>query len=324
MHGPLTTLIIPAYNESARLGDGMRRLRKAAGDGAIDLQRCELLFVDDGSTDDTAAVAAELSEDLPWARVLRQPENRGKGAAVRAGVRAARSSRLAFTDADFSIDPHHLPELFAALDHQPVAVGSRVSSGNVDYGSWLRTRAGRSFNQLVRLLSNIEMRDTQCGFKGARTAEAKVLFHLTTVDGFAFDVEFLSRARGLGWGVAEVPVSWQEVPGSHVDVARHSLTMLRDLARARLRGSSLPTLLGAALGKVSRVELADACAGSSLEAAPVLVEPEGGLVLLAALHSPAEASPALQRIVSALGTGLVRPVSGDEIKAAAAVEPALA
>ena len=324
MPGPETTLIIPAYNEGDRLEEGLGRLLEAAGDGAVDLERCELLFVDDGSSDDTAAVAESLARGLPSARLLRQPRNLGKGAAVRAGVRAARGRRLVFTDADVSIDPHQLPALLAALDEAPVAVGSRASAGHVDYGSWLRTRAGRSFNLLVRLLSNIELRDTQCGFKGARTAEAKILFHVTTIDGFAFDVELLSRARGLNWAVAEVPVSWLDVPGSHVDVARHSLAMLSELARARLRSSSLPVFLGLEAEGGARAELAAACEGSSLEAAPVLEGPDGGLILLAALHSPAEASPALQRVKTQLGAGQVRSVSGDEIRAARAIEPALA
>jgi hypothetical protein len=313
---PATTIIIPAYNESKRLGAGVGRLEAAAAEGRLDLLATEVLFVDDGSTDDTALVAQRLAEALPHAHVLRQPVNRGKGAAVRAGVRAARSAKLVFTDADLAIDPRQLPTLLAALDDAPVAVGTRAIGGHIDYGDWLRTRAGRSFNLLVRLLSQISMRDTQCGFKGARTAEAKLLFHYTTIDGFAFDVELLARAVGLGWTVREVPVSWRDVPGSHVDVARHSLTMLSDLVRARLRSGSLPGLLGLELEPGALEGVPDACRDSSLEAAPVLVAPDGAIVVLAALHSPAEASPALQRLRTVLGGGTVRPVGSVDVGAA--------
>jgi glycosyltransferase involved in cell wall biosynthesis len=324
VHRASTTIIIPAYNEADRLGAGVARLETAGAEGRIDLATTQVLFVDDGSTDDTATVAQQIADRLPMAAVLRQPSNRGKGAAVRAGVRAARSAKLVFTDADLAIDPRQLPSLLAALDEAPVAVGTRAIGGHIDYGDWLRTRAGRSFNLLVRLLSQISMRDTQCGFKGARTAEAKLLFHYTTIDGFAFDVELLARAVGLGWEVREVPVSWRDVPGSHVDVARHSLTMLADLVRARLRSRSLPRLLGLELEPGALEGVAEACRGGSLEAAPLLVRSDGAGVVLAALHSTAEASPALQHLRTVLGGGVVRAVDSSEVAAASQIRSTLA
>jgi len=318
------SLIIPAYNEAARLDAGFARLAAAAAEGRIDLSRTEVLYVDDGSTDETGAVATELVRRLDHGRVLTQPANRGKGAAVRAGVRAAHGRVVVFTDADLAIDPRQLPALLGALEGAPIAVGTRAIGGHIDYGTWLRTRAGRTFNLLVRSLSKISLRDTQCGFKAARVAEAKVLFHYTTIAGFAFDVEFLSRARGLGWACSEVPVSWRDVPGSHVDVARHSVTMLGDLARARLRSSSLPALLGIDLPEgISLAEVAAACQATSLEAAPILVDDDRTLTLLAALHEPAEASPALQRLRTALGEGRVRAVLSDEVRDASAMIAAL-
>lgn len=325
MPAPEMSLIIPAFNESSRLAEGVRRLEAAASEGRVDLATCEVLFVDDGSIDNTAEVAEEIAAGLPLARVVRQPENRGKGAAVRAGVRSARGRRILFTDADLAIDPRQIPALLAGLELAPVAVGSRVIGGHIEYGSWIRTRAGRSFNLLVRTLSNIELRDTQCGFKAARTAHAKVLFHHTTIDGFAFDVEFLSRARGLNWPVEEVPVSWRDVPGSHVDIARHSAVMLRDLAQARLRHRELPALLGLDVNPIlSLAEVGAACAGTSLEAAPVLEAADGKFTVLAALHSPAEASPALLGLRNRLGSGEVRKVIGTQLRAAKGLEAALA
>ena len=150
MPGPETTLIIPAYNEGDRLEEGLGRLLEAAGDGAVDLERCELLFVDDGSSDDTAAVAESLARGLPSARLLRQSRNLGKGAAVRAGVRAARGRQLVFTDADVSIDPHQLPALLAAL-HSPAEaspalqrVKTQLGAGQVRSVSGDEIRAARA------------------------------------------------------------------------------------------------------------------------------------------------------------------------------------
>jgi len=318
------SIIIPAFNESGRLVEGFDRVQRAAHEGRLDLARTQVIFVDDGSSDDTAQVAQDITADLPHGVVVRQSPNQGKGAAVRAGVKAATAPRIVFTDADLAIDPRQVPSLLDALDNSPLAVGTRAIGGHVDYGSWLRTRAGRSFNFLVRTLSNISLRDTQCGFKGARIGEAKVLFHFTTINGFAFDVEFLSRARGFGWNVAEVPVSWRDVPGSHVDVVRHSLTMLTDLTRARFRSASLPALLGMDLVEgIDPHAIADATAQTSLMAAPILQGNDGTVTLLAALHSAAEASPALLSLKQTLGSGVVRRVQPKEIAQARGLTCAL-
>ena len=300
MSVPTTTLIVPAFNEGARLAAGFARLERAASEGRIDFDDLLLLYVDDGSTDDTASVAAGLVAGLPHGEVIVQPHNRGKGAAVRAGVAATTTARLVFTDADMAIDPRQIPTLLAALDRAPVAVGSRTVQGHIDYGSWLRTRAGRTFNRIVRAVSAVELRDTQCGFKAMSTPHAKVLFALTGIDGFAFDVEVLSRARLLGWDVAEVPVSWSDIGGSHVRLAHDSAVMLRDLLAARLRSSHLATIPGMShVADDDPVALAELVRGTPLASAPVLIGPSGSLCLLTPL---ADASPArTDRLVEQLG-----------------------
>lgn len=297
---PRTTLIIPAYNEADRLAAGFARLERAADEGAIGLDELEVLVVDDGSTDGTAAVAGDLVGRLPSGRVIVQGANRGKGAAIRAGVAETRSERLIFTDADMAIDPRQAPALLAALDKAPIAIGSRAIKGHIDYGSWLRTRAGRAFNQIVRHLSAVELRDTQCGFKGLSTWHAKVLFHLTGIDGYAFDVEMLSRAAMLGWEVTEVPVSWSDVGGSHVRLARDSAAMLVELGQARLRSSHLPPFPSlSGLSSRSLETAAKLAHGGPLEATPVLLEPDGSATVLAALvpDGPAE----LSRVAAVVG-----------------------
>lgn len=310
---PTTTLIVPAYNEGDRLATGFARLQRAADEGRIDFDDLRLLYIDDGSTDDTAAVAASLVAGLPHGEVLVRGANRGKGAAVRAGVAATTTERLVFTDADMAIDPRQIPTLLAALAQAPIAVGSRTVQGHIDYGSWLRTRAGRTFNRIVRSVSSVELRDTQCGFKAMSTPHAKVLFSLTGIDGFAFDVEVLSRARLLDWAVAEVPVSWSDVGGSHVRLAADSITMLRDLLAARLRASHLATIPGVggiAIG--SRQSLAAIVRHTALEASPVLLAADGSLCLLAPLVS--DPGPMLAKIADEIG-GARRDVSVADLAA---------
>ena len=321
MAAPSTSLIIPAYNEGDRLAAGFRRLEVAAQEGRVDLDDLKVIYVDDGSRDSTAEVAASLAARLPHGRVLIQSENRGKGAAVRMGVAAADTPRLVFTDADMAIDPRQVPALLAALDHAPMAVGSRAVNGHIDYGSPLRTLAGRTFNQLVRALSDVELRDTQCGFKALSSPHAKILFHLTGIDGFAFDVEVLSRTRMLGWPVVEVPVSWSDVGGSHVRLARDSAEMLRDLASARFRSGhlpSVPALTGIAVDDFA--DIAAEAAGTSLAAAPVLIGPDDKVTVLAALVDGAQG--VLEDLRSRVG-GVVASVLPRDIGAAASISALL-
>ncbi len=232
---PPVTLVVPAYNESDRLEAGLERLRAAASSGAVDLHGIEVLVVDDGSRDDTARAAARLLADLPRSRVLSLPKNLGKGAAVRAGILAARGERIVFADADMAIDPAHLPELLGALDGADVAVGSRAVGGHVDYGRRVRTFAGRCFNRAVRLAGGVDLDDTQCGFKGFNRGPALLLAHLLTTNGYAFDVELLWLAKRLDLRVAVVPVRWVDVPGSTVRPLRDAARMLLDVLEARRR-----------------------------------------------------------------------------------------
>jgi glycosyltransferase involved in cell wall biosynthesis len=232
---PSLTLVVPTFNEAARLDDGMARLRDAEQHGAVDLSSTEVLFVDDGSTDDTLAAARRHAGELADARVISHPRNLGKGAAVRTGMLEARGSRVVFADADMAIDPAQLPGLLDALETAPIAVGSRAVHGHVDYGSRLRTEAGRAFNRAVRLIGGVDLDDTQCGFKGFRRGPALLLCQLQTTRGYAFDVELLWLATRLDLGVGVVPVSWLDVPGSSVRVLRDSSRMLLDLVTSRRR-----------------------------------------------------------------------------------------
>ena len=242
------SIVVPAYNESGRLAAGLDRFRDAVADGAVDLSTTEDIVVDDGSTDDTEAVATRLLDDLPHRNVVRLAINGGKGAAVRAGVAAARGAMTAFMDADMAIDPRAIPSLLERLGDSDVAIGSRaLPTSMVETTYAVRTMMGQAFNRLVTTGTGLRLRDTQCGFKGFRTPVARTLFHLAQIDGFAFDVELLLWARRLGLRIAEVPVQWKHVPGSTIHPLHDSFIMLSDVYRSRLGFVPSPSITSVAV-----------------------------------------------------------------------------
>ncbi|MHB1007285.1 MAG: dolichyl-phosphate beta-glucosyltransferase [Chloroflexota bacterium] len=242
---PLVSVVIPAYNEEARIGGTLRRL--------CDYLRAqpyvwEVVVVDDGSRDRTGAV---VREELPEATLLRHDPNRGKGATVRTGVLAARGDFVAFIDADMATPIAELPRLIAALRQgADIAVGVRNWPDGRDYRDLeppLRRAFGRAFNLAVRGLGLSEVRDTQCPFKLFPRAVAHSLFGDSSVDSIVFDVEILHLARKRGLRVATVPVTWENVAGSRMHVtARHAWVVLRDLwlIRWQHRGQDRPNPQG--------------------------------------------------------------------------------
>jgi dolichyl-phosphate beta-glucosyltransferase len=231
---PSLSVVIPAYDEAQRLGPTVTRVREhlAARGGAW-----ELIVVDDGSRDATVATARAAAAGDPRVRVLEQGVNRGKGAAVRAGMCAATCERVLFSDADLATPIEELAKLEARLDAgADIAIASRALPD-----SDIRTRQhparelmGRTFNVLVRTLLLGGIRDTQCGFKLFTRAAAHDLFGRATVDGFAFDVEVLWLARGH-YRVDEVPVVWRHVEESKVSPGSDAARMFADIVRLRLR-----------------------------------------------------------------------------------------
>ncbi|HVT57545.1 MAG TPA: dolichyl-phosphate beta-glucosyltransferase [Thermoanaerobaculia bacterium] len=223
------SVVIPAYNEAARLGPSLRR----AVDYLERRQRpYELLVVDDGSRDATAEVAEEAG-----ARVIRHLRNRGKGAAIRTGVLASRGARVLLSDADFSTPIEEIEKLEPRLGEAVMAIGSRATRDALirERQPLYRELMGKSFNLLIRLLGVRGLRDTQCGFKLARGDAARSLCSEMTVDGFAYDVELIWLARRRGHRVVEVGVVWSNSPDSRVDPIRSPLAMVRDLMLMRLR-----------------------------------------------------------------------------------------
>jgi dolichyl-phosphate beta-glucosyltransferase len=242
---PLTTpslsVVIPAYNEAARLPLTLRRLRDylATRPGSH-----EILVVDDGSGDGTGDAVRAV--DCPGLEIVRTEANRGKGHAVRIGMLRARGERRLMTDADLSTPIEDLDRLLARLDEgYDVAIGSRALPGaDVQvHQPWYRENAGRVFNLLVRLLVLPGLRDTQCGFKVWNADAAREAFSAGRLDGFCFDVEALYLARKQGRRIAEVPVTWRNDAASRVGALRGMMAFL-DLVRIRVnewRGLYPPT-----------------------------------------------------------------------------------
>lgn len=291
------TIVVPAYNEAHRLAAGMRRFEAAVSAGAIDLDRTEVLVIDDGSTDATAPTAEKLLAALPHHRVIRLPANQGKGAAVRAGVAASRSTYTAYMDADMAIDPLAVPLLLDGLESHDVAIGCRaLPDSMVETTYVVRSLMGRLFNELVTTGTGLGLKDTQCGFKAFRTPVARLLFHLVRIDRFAFDVELLARARRLGLAITEVPVHWKHVEGSTVHPLHDSVAMLADVYRSRrglLAGPPVPTVSVRPVGPDPAppnlaAQVSDALA-ALLDGAPVsVVGAGGGVTALLAMVDPAD------------------------------------
>ncbi|MCX7619691.1 MAG: glycosyltransferase [Acidimicrobiales bacterium] len=224
------SVVIPAYREQ-RIGETVERLRseleKVAEDGGL-----EILVVDDGSGDGTAERAEAAGAD----QVIRFSSNRGKGAAVRAGMLAARGRAIAFTDADLSYSPDQILGLLEQIESGwDVVVGSRrhTDTTTLVRARRLREIGGRVINLFTYAVLLGHHRDTQCGLKAFRSDVARLIFSRSRIDGFAFDVEVFHLVEEYGLSLAEVPVRVQNTTSSTVRVVRDALRLLRDLFRIR-------------------------------------------------------------------------------------------
>jgi glycosyltransferase involved in cell wall biosynthesis len=227
---------VPAFDEERRIGallDAVTtRGDEAAAAAGVELR--ELIVVDDGSRDATPDLLRAHGSLGGRLRLVTLPHNRGKGAAARAGMLAATGAWGLITDVDLSTPLDDLAVLASALDDgADVAVGSRAlaASDVLVHQPIYRELMGKTFNVLLRALTGLPIRDTQCGFKLFRLDRARVLFELQRVDGFAFDAELCVLARQLGLRVDEVPVRWRNDPRTHVHLLRSSGRMAFDLLR---------------------------------------------------------------------------------------------
>jgi dolichyl-phosphate beta-glucosyltransferase len=231
----MLSIVVPAFNEARRLPATLERLvahcaREESGRGY------EIMLVDDGSRDATSAVAEEWSDR--HVRLLRHDVNRGKGAAVRTGVRETSGDEVLLTDADLSTPIEDIGALRRAMSEgADVAIGSRgLSASRITLRQpFYRERMGKTFNVLVRAALGWSIRDTQCGFKLFRGDAARAIFAEVRETGFGFDVEVIHIALHNGLRVREVPVRWHNSPDSRVHIVRSSAAMLGSLARIVVR-----------------------------------------------------------------------------------------
>ena len=230
--GPELSVIIPAYNEALRLPRTLERI--AAYANQFD-REVEVLVVDDGSTDGTAAVAEAFRGKIPALRVVPNGRNRGKGFSVRHGVGEAHGRIALFTDADLSAPIEEADKLIAALEHFDVAIGSRAVNRSLItvHQSPLREFAGILFNKIVRVILRLPFVDTQCGFKAFLREPCRIIFAQQRIEGFGFDPELLYLARHHGLRAVEIPVRWGHSPATKVSMLRDSMQMFADVFRIR-------------------------------------------------------------------------------------------
>jgi dolichyl-phosphate beta-glucosyltransferase len=235
---PELSIIIPAYNEESRLPATLEQIASYITSSG---RKTEVLVVDDGSKDSTAAVAEYFQIKIPSLRVVLNGVNRGKGYSVRHGIQEARGRVALFTDADLSAPIGEADKLLAALDKYDIAIGSRAMDRSLIsvHESVFREFAGIIFNKIVQLILRLPFVDTQCGFKAFVRERCGIIFKQQTIERFGFDPELLYLARHHGLHAVEIPVRWGHSPATTISMLRDSIQMFLDVFSIRwnaLRG----------------------------------------------------------------------------------------
>ena len=233
---PAYSIIIPAYDESARIGATLATVLAYAEERGWD---AEVIAVDDGSRDNTVEIVRSYAQSNPRLRLLQNPGNRGKGYSVRNGMLHAQGEILLFSDADLSSPIGEAEKLFAAL-----AAGADVAIGSRWLRSDLQTQRqplyrqlfGRIFNLSLRIVLGLNFKDTQCGFKAFTRQAATTIFPLQKIERWGFDPELLYVARKFGFKIVEVPVAWAHREGTRIDPLRDGIKMFLELLKIRWNG----------------------------------------------------------------------------------------
>ncbi len=227
------SIVIPAFNEQARIGATLDRVMECVN---ARHWPTEVLVVNDGSRDQTASIVLAAARRYSNLRLIENPGNRGKGYSVRHGILQSRGAIVMFTDADLSAPIEQAERLFAAIaDGADVAIGSRWldRSRQTQEQPLYRRFFGRCFNWLTRLVMNLPFADTQCGFKAFRREAARTIFLRQRIERWGFDPEILYIALRLGLRVKEVPVSWGHDDRTRISYLRDGVKMMQDLLRVR-------------------------------------------------------------------------------------------
>jgi glycosyltransferase involved in cell wall biosynthesis len=229
---PELSIVIPAFNEERRLPETLRRVRAYLEARRAD---AEVIVVDDGSRDATAALVEARRGEFPGLRLVSNGVNRGKGYSVRHGMLEARGRIVLFTDADLSAPIEEADKLLAATRDHEVAFGSRGVDRSLIavHQSPPRELAGIVFNFLVRVITGLKFVDTQCGFKAFLREPSRIIFEQQRIERFGFDPEILFLARRHGLRAVEIPVRWAHDPQTRVNMVRDSLRMFGEVLSIR-------------------------------------------------------------------------------------------
>jgi dolichyl-phosphate beta-glucosyltransferase len=230
---PPYSIVIPAYNESARLGATLEKVLAYVHGQGWD---AEIIVVNDGSRDNTADIVRTFAAKNAALRLLENPGNRGKGYSVRNGMLSARGRIVLFSDADLSSPIEEAPKLFKALEAgADIAIGSR----------WLRAETqtqrqplhrqlfGRVFNLLLRITLGLQFKDTQCGFKAFKQPAVQAIFPLQKIERWGFDPEILFLARKFGFKVQEISVAWGHSGDTRINPLVDGFRMFQEMLRIR-------------------------------------------------------------------------------------------
>lgn len=233
---PALSLIVPAYNESARIGRSLQLIFDYLKDQTYD---AEVIVVDDGSSDDTAQIADNslAGRGRTHAEVIRVRPNRGKGHAVRTGLLAARAPITVFSDADLSTPISELPKVLDPVTRgdYDIVFGSRALDRSLIgvHQSWRREQGGKAINALIKLATGMRFSDTQCGFKAFRMDVCRPIVEAGRIDRFGFDIELLYVAHLAELRMLEMPVRWDHNEGSKLSPLRDGLRMLGEVREIR-------------------------------------------------------------------------------------------
>lgn len=227
------SIVVPAYNESTRLGSSLEKILAYVEECGW---HAEVLVVNDGSRDNTADVGRSFARQHAAVRLIENPGNRGKGYSVRNGMLHAFGERLLFTDADLSSPIEEAEKLFAALDAgAEVAIGSRWLQRELqtERQPLHRQALGRLFNFVLRMILGLKYKDTQCGFKAFTRKAADTIFPRQQIERWGFDPEILYLARKFHLKTVEVPVAWAHDDRSKINPVVDGLKMATELLRVR-------------------------------------------------------------------------------------------
>ena len=233
------SVVIPAYNEEARLPNTLQTLKEMDGAGLLNFIIEEVIVVDDGSGDNTVGWCESFAKSWNKLKVVRLPQNRGKGAAVHEGFAEAQAKWVLVADADMATPWDEMNKFVSQLEDYDLFMGSRAlaESNIVVRQHWLRQNMGKTFNKILKGLVGLPYKDTQCGFKMVRNNEVfrQQILKRLTVDRFAWDVELIIAEQKYKGRILEVPVRWSHQEASRVHIVRDSLEMFFTVLKLRFR-----------------------------------------------------------------------------------------